>query len=171
MDKNLKQICNYSDLQELPYDINLPIFNLENLRLKIINTKKWGEKIIYNEGAKSLCFSCYYLKNKKNIYIIFFNTNGTKEVESIYIHGIWRCNTSCAKSLTLSKNNNHEVGRLRRAGTITKVEMRGKQATDAFGFDDFINGKAQIQLETGVEFWVNTNNTDFTKYLIRSRIK
>lgn len=78
---------------------------------------------------------------------------------------------SCTKSLTLSKNNNHEVGRLRRAGTITKVEMRGKQATDAFGFDDFINGKAQIQLETGVEFWVNTNNTDFTKYLIRSRIK
>lgn len=89
-DKNLKQICNYNELRELLGDINLSISNLENLRLKIINTKKWGEKIIYNEGAKSLCFSCYSLKNKSNIYIIFFNTNGTKEVENVYIHGIWR---------------------------------------------------------------------------------
>ncbi|WP_269222519.1 hypothetical protein [Flavobacterium sp. IMCC34518] len=57
------------------------------------------------------------------------------------------------------------------AGKITKVEMRGKQATDAFGFEDFVNGKAQIQLEANVEFWVNSSTTDFTQYLIRPRIK
>lgn len=87
--KNLKQICNHNDLKELLGNIYFSIFNLENLRLKIINTKKWGEKIVYNEGAKSLCFSCYYIKYEKKDYMIFFNTDGTKEVENIYIHGIW----------------------------------------------------------------------------------
>jgi len=57
--------------------------------------------------------------------------------------------------------------------TITKVEMRGAQAQNAFGenvvFD--VNGKATIQLETGVEFWVNSSTIDFTQYLIRPRIK
>ena len=53
------------------------------------------------------------------------------------------------------------------AGTITKVEMRGGQAEQAFG----ISSKTEIQLEAGVEFWVNSSKTDFTQYLIRSRIK
>ncbi len=57
------------------------------------------------------------------------------------------------------------------AGTIVKVEMRGKQATDAFGFDDFVDGKRKIHLETGVEFWVNASPLDFAQYLIRKRIK
>ncbi|MFQ3577076.1 MAG: hypothetical protein SNJ77_11640, partial [Cytophagales bacterium] len=56
------------------------------------------------------------------------------------------------------------------AGTITKVEMRGGQAEQAFG-DLGSTGKLQIQLESNVEFWVNTNPTDFTQYLIRPRIK
>ena len=57
--------------------------------------------------------------------------------------------------------------------TITKVEMRGQRAKDAFGNNLFnVNtGKAQIQLETGVEFWVNNSTTDFTQYLVRPRIK
>lgn len=58
------------------------------------------------------------------------------------------------------------------SGTITKVEMRGGQAQTAFGSNViFNNGKAVINLESFVEFWVNTNNTNFTQYLIRSRIK
>jgi hypothetical protein len=57
------------------------------------------------------------------------------------------------------------------AGTITKVEMRGGQAEQAFGVQEFINGKATIQLENNVEFWVNSSTTDFTQYVIRSRIK
>lgn len=89
-DKNIKKICNYNDLKKLSEDINLSILNLENLRLKIINTKKWGNKIIYNEGAKSLCFSCYSIRSEKEDYIMFFNTDGTKEVENVYIHGIWK---------------------------------------------------------------------------------
>ena len=55
--------------------------------------------------------------------------------------------------------------------TITKVEMRGAQATGAFPEEVFVNGKLQIQLETGVEFWVNSSTIDFTQYLIRPRIK
>jgi hypothetical protein len=57
------------------------------------------------------------------------------------------------------------------AGTITKVEMRGGQAEQAFGVQEFVNGKATIQLEANVEFWVNSSTTDFTQYLIRPRIK
>ncbi len=53
---------------------------------------------------------------------------------------------------------------------ITKVEMRGGQATSAFG--PFANNapKIEIQLESGVEFWVNSSTTDFTQYLVRPRI-
>lgn len=49
--------------------------------------------------------------------------------------------------------------------------MRGGQAQSAFGQNvDFgASGKVQIQLESNVEFWVNTNPTDFTQYLIRPR--
>lgn len=56
--------------------------------------------------------------------------------------------------------------------TISKVEMRGSNAVNAFEGSgaNFNNGKAQIQLETGVEFWVNSSTTDFTQYLIRPRI-
>jgi len=80
---------------------------------------------------------------------------------------------------SICTNNQKEIYPLIDAGgsyngiTITKVEMRGQRAIDAFGSSEtFTNaGKAQIQLETGVEFWVNTNNTDFTQYLIRQRIK
>lgn len=57
------------------------------------------------------------------------------------------------------------------AGTITKVEMRGGQATLGFAEENFVNGKLQIQLEANVEFWVNSSTTDFTQYLIRPRIK
>lgn len=54
-------------------------------------------------------------------------------------------------------------------GAITKVEMRGGQAEEAF---DMIKGSKQIiQLETGVEFWVNQSNSDFTKYVPRPRKK
>lgn len=56
------------------------------------------------------------------------------------------------------------------SGNIAKVEMRGGQAEQAFG-DLGNTGKIEIQLESGVEFWVNTNKTDFTKYTIRPRIK
>jgi hypothetical protein len=57
-------------------------------------------------------------------------------------------------------------------GKITKVEMRGGQAQNAFGDNViFDNGKAVINLENNVEFWVNSSTTDFTQYLIRQRIK
>jgi len=59
------------------------------------------------------------------------------------------------------------------AGTITKVEMRGSQAKSAFGenvrFDG--EGRAVIQLERDVEFWVNSSTTDYTQYLVRPRKK
>jgi hypothetical protein len=50
--------------------------------------------------------------------------------------------------------------------------MRGGQAQQAFG-ELFQGGvtKVEVQLEANVEFWVNTNNTDFSKYLIRNRKK
>jgi hypothetical protein len=57
-------------------------------------------------------------------------------------------------------------------GTIVKVEMRGNQAQQAFqSNENFVSGKVQIQLENNVEFWVNSSTTDFTQYLIRSRIR
>ncbi len=88
--KSINSICNYNDLKKILSSIHCFSFNLDNLRLKNVNTKKWGEKLIYNEGNKSLCFNIYYVKNENVYYIMFFNTDGTKEIENIYIHGIWK---------------------------------------------------------------------------------
>lgn len=58
------------------------------------------------------------------------------------------------------------------AGTITKVKMRGEQAQNAF--EELFRGNAtsvEIQLESGVEFWVNSSTTDYTQFLVRPRIK
>jgi TANFOR domain-containing protein len=57
--------------------------------------------------------------------------------------------------------------------SITKVEMRGANAQSAFGENVVFNsaGKAQIQLDTGVEFWINSSTEDYTQYIIRSRIQ
>lgn len=88
--KNIVQICNQKDLLILLEKLDMPIVDFEKLRLKIIYTKKWGEKLIYAEGAKSICFSCYSFKEDKECCIMLFNTDGTKDVENIYIHGIWR---------------------------------------------------------------------------------
>jgi hypothetical protein len=54
---------------------------------------------------------------------------------------------------------------------IVKVEMKGGQAIEAFG--PFLNNapKMEIQLEAGVEFWVNISKNDFSQYLVRTRIK
>ncbi len=53
-----------------------------------------------------------------------------------------------------------------------RAGARVNNAIDAFRENvTFNGGKAQIQLETGVEFWVNSSTTDFTQYIIRPRIK
>jgi hypothetical protein len=36
---------------------------------------------------------------------------------------------------------------------------------------DKITNKVTIQLENSVEFWINASKDDFTKYVIRNRIK
>lgn len=84
------QICNKEDLLALLEKLSLKNIDFEKFRLKTVLTKKWGEKIIYNEGAKSICFACYCFEDKNIIYLMFSNTDGTKEIENLYIHGIWR---------------------------------------------------------------------------------
>jgi hypothetical protein len=91
-EENVVYICNQSDLSILLEKLDMPYIDLKEIRLKVIHTKKWGEKLIYDKGAKSICFGCYYFNHKNGYYMIFFNTDGTKEIESIYIHGVWRCN-------------------------------------------------------------------------------
>ncbi|MBB6329221.1 hypothetical protein HNP24_000171 [Chryseobacterium sediminis] len=87
---NFKQICNKEDLIALLDKLNLKNIDFEKFRLKSVITKKWGEKIIYDEGARSICFACYCFGDKNIIYLMFLNTDGTKEIENLYIHGIWR---------------------------------------------------------------------------------
>ena len=55
---------------------------------------------------------------------------------------------------------------------ILKVEMYGENAKSAFQTEFPVNAsKIEIQLESSVEFWVNSDKNDFDKYIIRSRIK
>lgn len=85
-----KQINHFNDLKDILNNLNISIIDLDIFRLKLIDTTKWGEKIIYEEGAKSICFSCLYKKIEDSIYLIFFNTDGTKSIENIYMHGVWK---------------------------------------------------------------------------------
>ena len=63
-------------------------------RLKMIETSKWGKKPIYTEGADSICFN-YYVVSLENVkYFILYNFSGTKNIEFLYIHGIWKINES-----------------------------------------------------------------------------
>jgi hypothetical protein len=80
-------ICSEQDLRNLIQKLNVNIIDVAILGLKIIETKKWGKKPIYIEGADSVCFSCYQFD--KNHFIIY-NTSGTKAIEYLYIHGIWK---------------------------------------------------------------------------------
>lgn len=57
------------------------------------------------------------------------------------------------------------------SGRIVKVEMRGDAATRVFGDVIGETGKIEVQLEQGVDFWINSSSTDFTKYMVRQRIK
>ncbi len=84
--KFCESICSEKDLQNLMKNLYIEDIDISILRLKIIETKKWGKKPIYIEGADSICFSCYKFDTN---YFIIYNTSGTKAIENLYIHGIW----------------------------------------------------------------------------------
>ena len=81
-----KSICSEEDLQNMKHKLLIDDIDISILRLKIIETKKWGKKPIYIEGADSTCFSCYRFNEN---YFIIYNTSGSKAIEYLYIHGIW----------------------------------------------------------------------------------
>jgi hypothetical protein len=93
--KFCESICSEHDLQKLIQKLGLKDIDIAVLRLKIIDTKKWGKKPIYIEGADNVCFDFYQLD--KNHFIIY-NTSGTKAIEYLYIHGIWRSNSLLAQA-------------------------------------------------------------------------
>lgn len=89
-----KGICSENDLQSLLLNLRLHNIDIALFRLKIITTKKWGRKPVYIQGADDICFSCYNITIDNDNYLIFYNTSGTKAIEYLYIHGIWRYNLS-----------------------------------------------------------------------------
>lgn len=111
-------------------------------------------------------------------YLIQFEVNGIKKYKVIDAKTSVNNDLTTLNDLTGTCTQNQQpiykmIDGDNSVGTITKVEMRGGQAINAFGenvvFD--INGKSIIQLENTVEFWVNSSPTDFTQYLIRPRIQ
>jgi hypothetical protein len=80
-------ICNLQELNEFMSINN--ISNYESLRLEIRKTKKWGAKPLFKDGINNVCFQISVeIFGDKKLFILY-NTNGSHEVESIYIHGIW----------------------------------------------------------------------------------
>ena len=83
------QICSEKELYDLLKNLGIEKIDISIFRLKLIDTKKWGRKPIYSDGADSICFSCYNIIIENKNFIVFYNTSGTKAIEYIYIHGIW----------------------------------------------------------------------------------
>jgi hypothetical protein len=86
-------ICTEEELSRLLTNLRIPKIDISLLRLKIIDTKKWGKKLIYEEGADSVYFNCYYKVFHNTTILVFYNTSGTRGIENIYIHGIWKIST------------------------------------------------------------------------------
>ena len=64
--------------------------DLETFRIKLAETKKWGIKPLFIDGQNSICFSCFQMETEDFKYLMFYNTSGSKFVESIYFHGLWK---------------------------------------------------------------------------------
>lgn len=66
--------------------------NLLDLRIEIRETKKYGLKPILLNGINGKIFYCQLIKSNENSIFMIFNIDGTRGIESVYVHGVWKIN-------------------------------------------------------------------------------
>jgi hypothetical protein len=66
------------------------ISNYDILRLEVRETNKWGRKPLFVNGTNGVCFSACTLNVESDIFLVLYATSGTRGIESIYLHGIWK---------------------------------------------------------------------------------
>jgi len=91
-DSSTKTICNKEGLNDLFKILNLDVNNLNVFRIYLRETKKWGVKPLFIDATNNICFKYQYKTFKNKGFLILYNTNGSRNIESIYIHGIWQFN-------------------------------------------------------------------------------
>lgn len=89
LSKSNYTICSAEDLENLLKKLGIKSAAL--LRLEIRDTKKWGRKPLFIGGINSVCFQFLIkeLGDGKGRIIVLYNTSGSHEIESIYLHGVW----------------------------------------------------------------------------------
>lgn len=80
-------ICTEQDLQKLHKKLHIKNIDISKLIIKIIETRKLRKKTIYEEGADSSCFDFCKIDDS---HFIIYNISGTKAIEYLYIHGVWK---------------------------------------------------------------------------------
>jgi hypothetical protein len=83
------EICTENDLREVFASVGLDLNYTSQFRLELKETKKWGVKPLFINGTNTICFLIKQIITEKHVYFLLFNTDGTKAIESFYLHGLW----------------------------------------------------------------------------------
>jgi hypothetical protein len=84
------KVCNVNDWNNFLNLLNIDITDCDLFRVFIKETTKWGLKPMFVNGINSICFEIIIVKMNNFVYFLLFSKSGSKEIESIYFHGIWR---------------------------------------------------------------------------------
>ena len=88
MDK--MKVCTSEDLCRELDKIGIDKSEITTLRIEEKMTNSWGLKPLLENATNTLCFYiAEYIVDKEH-YIMIYNIDGTRAIESIYVHGIWQ---------------------------------------------------------------------------------
>jgi len=85
--KSILTICNVEELEKFMSSYGISSHHL--LRIEFRETNKWGLKPLFINGTNNICFQIFIKDLGSQKVIILYNTSGSHEIESIYLHGIW----------------------------------------------------------------------------------
>jgi len=81
-------ICTEQELWDLLNKYSITSYDA--LRIEVRDTNKWGRKPLFVNGTNGVCFSAYIYNEQGNNFLLLYATSGTRGLESIYLHGIWK---------------------------------------------------------------------------------
>ncbi len=91
---NVTEVSTEEELEQLLKTHGLTMDSLSMLRLEVRETRTMGRKPVFINGNNSKKFKCELVVKHSSSYILLFGLIGTRSLESIYIHGVWKVDQS-----------------------------------------------------------------------------